>query len=296
MILYFLQRGELEMQSVLMRYPMNSENQHRHVSPNLLRLIKLKKSKSEILRTMNYANDEQFYFDVGFLIQTGYQISKIDMKLLCDLQNIDFVEFRGSIDNSTTTEAVAERNSIFAVRIKYFERTGVQLPVEFVDLAVIYYKTRQHLNQLNIPYLDFDGGNLLNAEKLLINERVPQNFDLDENIPPFRHRTPTVRDILGLMFPDMENYYDYYDGEDSNDDDDDDEQSNNSDNENSEASDQDELPDRSESERASNASDIDNEQASDDGVEEVGNESDGNESDGNESENYEVDFKRRRIM
>lgn len=202
-IVYF-QKGELEMESVLVTNRLNDQSQT--ISPNLLRFIKLKNTKTEIIRKLNYSSDEQFYNDVKHLIQIGKEIKKSDLKFLCNIENLNSIELRNSINDTVLQSTQITNKMLKTIQLNYNNRTGFRLSQEFTRLILEYYKIRHALNRLNVPYFDFDEQNLKNAQKLLVNERIESTvnpLEVEEDIPPLASTTRLVLpdEILQFMFP-----------------------------------------------------------------------------------------------
>lgn len=198
----YFQDGQLDMRSILALQPMIVQ---RDISPNLVRLIEAKKSKLEIVRVLNYSTDDQFFSDVEFLIQTGHQVIKKNIETLCNAHEIDFVEFRKNIDDAIMQASSVTQQMIREIWTNYHERTGIGISHQFIRLVIAYFKVRDYLNRLEVPYLDFDGNILQNAQKLLAEERIvpaDHSFEVEEDVQPYRSRNVNVMSILDFFFGD----------------------------------------------------------------------------------------------
>lgn len=145
LIFLLIQHGQLEMQSILKYQPMITNS--RNITSNLMRLIEAKKSQSEIVRTLNYPTEDQFISDVEYLIQTGHQITKEHIATLCNAHDVDFDKLRNNIGN---------------------EENVILISDTFIRLSIAYFRVRDHINRLNVPYFDYDENMLKNKQNLRI--------------------------------------------------------------------------------------------------------------------------------
>ncbi len=200
----------------------------RIISPQILRLIKDRKSKEEILKLTNLSED-QLHSDIETLIQTGQPVLKTDLAYMA---HIDFKVFSQLIGD-TTADITA--GMIADIQTKYFVATSEQVDSSFVRLGLIYHAVRFHLNRLDVPYVNCEDNMLVHAEKLIVPERqdtLNTNFQTDRQYPPVgRHHYNRVS-FVDLFFGDLfsspydesdfeypmdeDEFYESYDYEESN--------------------------------------------------------------------------------
>lgn len=153
-----------------------------------MRLIKLNKEKTEICQALNLSED-QFLSAVQRLVEYGHEITRNYIKILCDIESVDFDQLRSNISDETLHCGLLLNGSLIEIQLAYQQSTEVNLSLEFIRLMVIYYKVRDHLNRSQISYFDFDDQSLKNATKLIANERSIPNQNNQENVPPYPSRT-----------------------------------------------------------------------------------------------------------
>lgn len=178
---------------------------HRGISPNLIRLIEAKKSKEEIIRALNYSNEDQFISNVEFLIRTGHHITKEHIKTLSNASYVNFSEFGNNIDDIVMQSSSVTREMLREIHTNYYSRSGIRVTYSFIRLAIAYFNVRDCLNRLDEPYFDFDENILQNAHKLLAEERVAptdHSFEAEVNVQPYRSRNVEVRNIVDMIFGD----------------------------------------------------------------------------------------------
>lgn len=209
----------MEIQGALLIKPLKNEN---IVVPlNVMRLIKLNKQKSEMCEALNFS-EEQFLGAVQRLVENGHTISKNLIKILCDIETVDFNQLRSNISDDTLRSGLLRDVLLKEIQLNYQRSTEVELNLEFIRLMVTYYKVRDHLNLANIPYFDFDDQSLQNAMQLIVAERSIPNQYHDGNVPPYRSyaRFSDLHDFLDIMFPECRRYsgydYDEYNGWEEN--------------------------------------------------------------------------------
>lgn len=178
-----------------------------------MRLIKLNMQKSEICQTLN-VSEIQFLAAVQRLVENGHEISKNYIKMICDIETVDFNQLRSSINDDTLRSGLLGNMLLEEIQLNYQQSTEVKLTLEFIRLMVSYYKVRDHLNQSNIPYFDFDDQILKNAMKLIVDERPISNQNHEENVPPYRNHARLSHFyedcIWDIMFHHYADYDDYY--------------------------------------------------------------------------------------
>lgn len=195
------------MQSILTFEPMIAHS--RNIPPNLMDLIEAKKVRSEIVLALNYTTDDQFQSDVQHLIQTGYPITKDHIGVLCNAQNVDFDEFRKTIDDNVMQASLVTPEMCSYICTNYNERTASRISDTFIRLAIAYWNVRSHINRLDVPYFDYDGNVLKNAQKLLAEVRVAPSPD-QKYVQPYRPRNSYVSNIVDMFFGDCA-FCDHYD-------------------------------------------------------------------------------------
>lgn len=187
------------MQNILLNHPMPNVKMDRIISPNILRLIKEKKTKSEIVQLMSLMED-QFYCDIETLIKTGQPILKTDLSSISD---IDFTAFRQCINEQEFDLIKISAELLKETQTKYLNSTNHQIDSGFTRLALVYYAVRFYLNRLNVPYVDCEENVLINAEKLIVEERqgtLNTTFETDREYPPFRRPNNNAQIVMDLLF------------------------------------------------------------------------------------------------
>lgn len=209
MCLLNFQNGSLEMQGALLVKPLKNED---IVIPlNVMQLIKLKKSKSEICQSLNDSKD-LYFAAIQRLVENGHEISKNDIKMLCEVETVEFDQFRRNISDATLQSESLTNAMLTEIQADYHQNTGIELALEFIKMMVSYYKVRGYLDQSNVPYFDFDDQHFHNATKLIVAERPisnPNHLDVEVNVPPFRchSRSSDLADMMEPMscdLPDLE--------------------------------------------------------------------------------------------
>lgn len=173
--------------------------------------IKLNKQKSEICEALNLS-EEQFFASVQRLVENGNKISKNYIKMLCDIETVDFNHLRSNISDETLHCGLLDDDMLKEIQHNYQQSTEVELNLKFIRLMVSYYKVRDYLNQSNISYFDFDNQCLRNPMKLIVAERPIPNQNYVENVQPYpiqnrgRFSNFYEDNILDLMFPELRGY------------------------------------------------------------------------------------------
>lgn len=176
-----------------MNQPMPNVKMDRVVSPQILRLLKDRKSKEQILQTTNLTED-QLYSDIETLIQTGQPVLMTD---LAYISLIDFKAFRQCLNEDTTLNIPDE------IRTKYSDSTGHQIDIGSTRLALAYHAVRFHLNHVCVPFIDCEQNIMFNAEKLLVDERqevLNTGFKTDRQYRPYRVNPYIDSTIFDMFF------------------------------------------------------------------------------------------------
>ncbi|KAG4066255.1 hypothetical protein HA402_000479 [Bradysia odoriphaga] len=179
--------AQLEMQNILLNHPMPDVNMDHVVSPQILHLLKERKTKEEILQLTNLT-ERQLFDDIVTLIQTGQPVLQTDIAYM---SHIDFKVFSRLIPNTTIDITTVER--IDEMTTKYFQSTSEHADSGYVRLGLTYYAVRFHLNRLCVPYVDCERNVLVNAEKLIAKERLETlntTFSTDRHYAPYYRSNP----------------------------------------------------------------------------------------------------------
>lgn len=198
------------MQNVLLNHPMPNVKMDRVISPQILRLLKNRKTKVEIFQLTNLT-ENQLFNDIETLIQTGQPVLKTD---LAYISLIDFKVLRQCIneqDGNITTNITDEM--LNELQTKYFNSSNDQIDSGFLRLALVYYAVRFHLNRLGVPYIDGEDNLLINAEQLIVAERqqsVNSNFQTDRQYPPYRRNHYVAQTVMDLFFGNCFSSYEHY--------------------------------------------------------------------------------------
>lgn len=201
------------MQNVLLNNPMPNVNIDHMVSPQILYLIKDRKTKDEIIQ-LTHLTERQLFDDIATLILTGQPVLKTDIAYM---SHIDFKALSRLIPNTTIDITAVEQ--VDEMTTKYFETTSEHMDSGFVRLGLTYYAVRFHLNRLCVPYVDCEQNVLVNAEKLIAEERsetLNTTFSTDRQYTPYRtnrYNGPSLFEFLfgGHSFYDPYEYDDYAD-------------------------------------------------------------------------------------
>lgn len=156
----------------------------RIVSPQVLRLLKQKKCKIDIMQ-LTRLNEDQLYSDIETLIKTGQPVLKTD---LSTINEIDFNAFSQCINEQNVDILNVNENMLKQIQRNYNNSTNHQIDSGFTRLVLVYYEVRLHLSILNVPYVDCDGNILMKAENLIVEERqgtLNTTFETDREYPPF---------------------------------------------------------------------------------------------------------------
>lgn len=194
------------MQNVLLNHPMPNTEFNQVVSPQILRLLKERKSKDQILEMTNLT-ENQFFANIESLIQTGQPVQKTDIAYI---SNIDFKLFRKCFD---TNSYDITNNSKAEIVEKYFNESNQRIDIRFARLALLYYAVRVHLDRTDVPFIDSEDDVLVHPEKLIMPEREDRlntTYETDRHYPPYR-RHNAVPTFIDFLFGGQHNYYDYDD-------------------------------------------------------------------------------------
>lgn len=201
------------MQNILLNNPLPNINLDRIISPQVLRLLKEKKSKRDIMQ-LTRLSENQLYSDYETLIKTGQPVSKTDLSII---HEIDFNAFSQCINAQNVDILNVSDDMLRQIQTNYLTSTNHQIDSGFTKVVLVYHEVRMHLNSLNVPYIDYDGNIVVNADKLIVKERqgtLNTTFETEQEYPPFRRNNNYAQQVIDLLFGECVNCdrsYHHYD-------------------------------------------------------------------------------------
>lgn len=178
------------------------------IPPYLLRLVKMKKTKTEVSQTLSLM-EHQMLNDVKTLIQCGLPITNAELEIFCEEQSVDFVELQRCINGASLNVGNINQSQIMHIQRNYLSSTGVQLSTTLIEFVASKCLLRTHLDRLNVPYFDYENNSLVKVERLISAERTTDNahFQQNGNIPPLApvrlYCGESGMNIFEIMFPEL---------------------------------------------------------------------------------------------
>lgn len=163
------------MTSLLRTYPLKVK-QSTLLARELRRLQKLiQENQSLSIICMQMLRDQKEIIDeIVIMIRTGFPITKSHLNHLVGVTG----EILRYLKSNLTDEDFANLNNVSVIKEKFANDPNITVPM--LSLVLNYFKIRQFLRSINVPYFDVDENQLVNGSTLLESktiEKIKSNPD-----------------------------------------------------------------------------------------------------------------------